>query len=64
MEKILKNEKHQGPLVNHTTFRFSCNIGAIEKNLLEYEKYLNQIESSFDTSKDMQIRKKIAGRFK
>ncbi|AAY62256.1 unknown (plasmid) [Rickettsia felis URRWXCal2] len=63
MEKILKNEKHQGPLVNHTTFRFSCNIGAIEKNLLEYEKYLNQIESSFDTSKDMQIRKKIAGRF-
>ena len=63
MEKILKNEKHQGPLVNHTSFRFSCNIGEIEKNLLGYEKYLNQIENSFDTSKEMQARKKIAGRF-
>jgi DNA-binding MarR family transcriptional regulator len=63
MEKILKNEKHQGPLVNHTSFRFSCNIGEIEKNLLEYEQYLNQIENSFDTSKEMQVRKKIAGRF-
>lgn len=60
MEQILANEKHQGPLVNHTSFRFSCNI---EKNLLEYEKYLNKIESSFDTSKEMQVRKKIAGRF-
>lgn len=63
MEQILANEKHQGPLVNHTSFRFSCNIGEIEKNLLEYEKYLNQIENSFDTSKEMQVRKKIAGRF-
>ncbi|AFC70376.1 hypothetical protein [Rickettsia amblyommatis] len=63
MEKILKNEKHQGPLVNHTTFRFSCNINAEEKNLLEYEQYLSQIENSFDTSKEMQVRKKIAGRF-
>ena len=63
MEKILKNEKHQGPLVNHTSFRFSCNIGTTEKNLLEYEKYLNKIEGSFDTSKEMQVRKKIAGRF-
>lgn len=63
MEKILKNEKHQGPLVNHTSFRFSCNIGTIEQNLLEYEKYLNQIESSFDTNKEMQVKKKIAGRF-
>ena len=63
MEKILANEKHQGPLVNHTSFRFSCNIGTIEKNLLEYEKYLNQIENSFDTSKEIQVRKKTAGRF-
>lgn len=63
MAKILKNEKHQGPLVNHTSFRFSCNIGTEETKLLEYEKYLNQIESSFDTSKEMQVRKKIAGRF-
>ncbi|MFV9890135.1 DnaA N-terminal domain-containing protein [Rickettsia conorii] len=63
MVQILKNEKHQGPLVNHTSFRFSCNIGTIEQNLLKYEKYLNKIESSFDTSKEMQVRKKIAGRF-
>ncbi|AFC71700.1 DnaA N-terminal domain-containing protein [Rickettsia australis] len=63
MEKVLKNEKHQGPLVNHTTFRFSCNINVEEKNSLEYEKYLNQIENSLDTSKEMQVRKKIAGRF-
>lgn len=63
MEKILKNEKHQGPLVNHTTFRFSCNINTEEKNILEYERYLNQIENSFDTSKEMQVKKKIAGRF-
>ncbi|WP_235364379.1 DnaA N-terminal domain-containing protein [Rickettsia felis] len=63
MVKALKNEKHQGPLVNHTTFRFSCNINAEEKNLLEYEKYLIQIENSFDTSKEMLVKKKIAGRF-
>ncbi|WP_017443562.1 DnaA N-terminal domain-containing protein [Rickettsia gravesii] len=63
MEKILANEKHQGPLVNHTTFRFGCNIGTEEKNILEYEKYLNQIESSLDTSKEMCAKKKIAGRF-
>nr|WP_041472060.1 DnaA N-terminal domain-containing protein [Rickettsia africae] len=63
MVQILKNEKHQGPLVNHTSFRFSCNIETIEQNLLKYEKYLNQIESSFDISKEMQVRKKIAGRF-
>lgn len=63
MEKILKNEKHQGPLVNHIGFRFSCNINEEEQNLLEYEKYLNQIENSCDTSKEMQVRKKIAGRF-
>ncbi|WP_032139753.1 helix-turn-helix domain-containing protein, partial [Rickettsia tamurae] len=63
MEKILKNEKHQGPLVNHTTFRFSCNINAEEKDMLEYEKYLSEIEHSLDTSKEMQVRKKIAGRF-
>ncbi|MFP3013043.1 MAG: DnaA N-terminal domain-containing protein [Rickettsia sp.] len=63
MAKILKNEKYQGPLVNHTSFRFRCNIGTIEKNLLEYEKYLSQIENSSDTSKEMQVRKKIAGRF-
>jgi DNA-binding MarR family transcriptional regulator len=63
MAKILANEKNQGPLVNHTSFRFSCNIGEIEKNLLGYEKYLNQIENSFDTSKEMQVRKKIAGRY-
>lgn len=63
MEKILKNEKHQGPLVNHTTFRFGCNIGTEEKNLLEYEKHLSEIEGSLDTSKKMQVRKKIAGRF-
>ena len=63
MEKILANEKHQGPLVNHTSFRFNCNIGTEETKLLEYEKYLNQIEISFDTSKEMQVRKKIAGRF-
>ncbi|EER20865.1 MULTISPECIES: DnaA N-terminal domain-containing protein [spotted fever group] len=63
MQKALKNEKHQGPLVNHTTFRFSCNINAEEKNLLEYEKYLNEIEHSFDTSKEIQLKKKISGRF-
>ncbi|MFV9895261.1 MAG: DnaA N-terminal domain-containing protein [Rickettsiales endosymbiont of Dermacentor nuttalli] len=63
MAKILKNEKHQGPLVNHTTFRFSCNINSEEQNLLEYEKYLSQIENSLDTSKEMQVRKKISGRF-
>ncbi|WP_040614936.1 DnaA N-terminal domain-containing protein [Rickettsia endosymbiont of Ixodes scapularis] len=63
MVQILKNEKHQGPLVNHTNFRFSCNIGQEEKNLLEYEKYLSAIENSFDTSKEMCVKKKIAGRF-
>jgi hypothetical protein len=63
MAQILANEKHQGPLVNHTSFRFSCNIGKEEKNILEYEKYLNQIEDSLDTNKEMQLKKKISGRF-
>ncbi|AFC70403.1 chromosomal replication initiator DnaA (plasmid) [Rickettsia amblyommatis] len=63
MKKVLASEKHQGPLVNHTTFRFSCNIGAEEQNMLEHEQYLSQIENSFDTSKEMQVKKKIAGRF-
>ncbi|ODA36640.1 hypothetical protein A8V33_04000 [Rickettsia sp. wb] len=63
MVQILANEKHQGPLVNHTSFRFSCNINTAEKNLLEQEKYLNQIEDSLDTNKEMQLKKKIAGRF-
>lgn len=63
MQKILANEKHQGPLVNHTTFRFSCNIGTEEKSLLEYEKYLSAIENSCDISKETQVKKKIAGRF-
>jgi hypothetical protein len=63
MVKVLKKEKHQGPLVNHPTFRFSCNIGKEEKNLLAYEKYLSQIENSFDLSKEMCVKKQIAGRF-
>lgn len=63
MVQILRNEKHQGPLVNHTSFRFGCNIATEEKNLLEYERYLNQIEDSLDTSKEMCAKKKIAGRF-
>ncbi|MGX6959670.1 MAG: DnaA N-terminal domain-containing protein [Rickettsia endosymbiont of Pentastiridius leporinus] len=63
MAQILKHEKHQGPLVNHVGFRFSCNIETTEKNLLEQEKYLNQIEDSLDTSKEIQLKKKIAGRF-
>ncbi|KDO02195.1 hypothetical protein REISMN_08335 (plasmid) [Rickettsia tamurae subsp. buchneri] len=63
MVKILANEKHQEPLVNHTSFRFGCNINAEEKDKLEYEKYLSAIEGSFDTSKEMQVRKKIAGRY-
>ncbi len=63
MMQILANEKHQGPLVNHTSFRFSCNVGTEEKIMLEYERYLNQIEDSLDTSKEMQLKKKIAGRF-
>lgn len=63
MAQILKHEKHQGPRVNHTSFRFSCNIDTEEKNLLEYEKYLSKIENSLDTSKEMSVKKKIAGRF-
>ncbi|KJW03734.1 putative dnaA-like protein [Rickettsia argasii T170-B] len=35
MGQILKHEKHQGPRVNYAGFRFSCNINAEEKNLLE-----------------------------
>ncbi|WP_448226932.1 hypothetical protein [Rickettsia sp. R1] len=61
--QILKHERHQGPRVNHTSFRFSCNIDTEEKNLLEYEKYLIKIENSLDTSKEMSVKKKIAGRF-
>ncbi|ARD87028.1 hypothetical protein A3306_07500 (plasmid) [Rickettsia bellii] len=63
MVKALKKEKHQAPLVNNTSFRFSCNINEQEKRVLEYERYLSQIENSFDTSKKMCIKKKIAGRF-
>jgi len=63
MIKTLKGENHQGPLVTHPTFMFSGNIGKEKKNLLKYEKYLSEIENSFDTSKEMSVKKKIAGRF-
>lgn len=63
MQKALKKEKHQGPLVNHTTFRFNCNISVQECNMLEAERYLSSIENSHDTSYEMQLKRKIAGRF-
>ncbi|MCX4080032.1 hypothetical protein N7280_05480, partial [Rickettsia rhipicephali] len=59
MEQILKNEKHQGPLVNHTSFRFNCNINAEEKNLLEYEKYLKN-EVGVLTILSEQLKKEIS----
>lgn len=63
MIKVLKKEKHQGPLVNNPSFRFSCNIDGQEKRVLECEQYLSKVESSSDTCKISQVRKKIAGRF-
>ncbi|MGX6960309.1 MAG: DnaA N-terminal domain-containing protein [Rickettsia endosymbiont of Pentastiridius leporinus] len=63
MITALKNEHHQGPRVNNPSFRFSCNIDDQEKRVLECEQYLIKVESSSDTCKISQVRKKIAGRF-
>ncbi|HJD59046.1 MAG TPA: hypothetical protein LFV92_07960 [Rickettsia endosymbiont of Ceroptres masudai] len=63
MVKALKKEQHQGPLVNNLSFRFSCNIEEQEQRILKYEEYLSKVESSSDTCKISQVRKKIAGRF-
>lgn len=63
MIKALKHEHHQGPLVNNPSFRFSCNIDEQEKRVLECEQYLSKVESSSDTCKISQVKKKIAGRF-
>ena len=59
MSKALRHEKHQGPLVNHESFRFACNLNENEDRIIE--KYLAEVEYSVDTSYQSQLRRKIAG---
>ncbi|NJS41433.1 hypothetical protein HC766_03615 [Candidatus Gracilibacteria bacterium] len=63
MTKAFIHEKHQGPLVNHESFRFRCNIGAEEQSMIEYEKYLTEVENSVNTSNASQLKRKITGAF-
>jgi hypothetical protein len=62
MTKAFLNEKHQGPLVNHNTFRFVSND---EESRQErgMQKYLSEVESNLDTSQISQLRRKISARF-
>ena len=63
MSKAMRAEKHQGPLVNHESFRFACNLSKTEIENGKIEEYLKEIECSIDTDYQSQLRRKIAGQF-
>ncbi|VEL07475.1 unnamed protein product [Protopolystoma xenopodis] len=64
MSKAFRYEKHQAPMVNHETFRFTVNVSDPESvEMRQKEKYLSEVEYSMDTSYSSQLRKKIAGIF-
>ncbi|WP_250310541.1 DnaA N-terminal domain-containing protein [Rickettsia endosymbiont of Oedothorax gibbosus] len=64
MSKAFRYEKHQAPMVNHETFRFTANVSDPESvEMRQKEKYLREVEYSIDTSYSSQLRKKIAGMF-
>lgn len=63
MSKVLYHEKHQAPMVNHETFRFAVNLEQSEIEEKAREKYLSEIEYSLDTTRNSQLRRKIAGLF-
>ncbi|MFU7500855.1 MAG: DnaA N-terminal domain-containing protein [Candidatus Tisiphia sp.] len=64
MSKAFRYEKHQAPMVNHETFRFTANVSDPESvEMRQKEKYLTEVEYSMDTSYSSQLRKKIAGIF-
>ncbi|WP_342271959.1 DnaA N-terminal domain-containing protein [Candidatus Tisiphia endosymbiont of Parasteatoda lunata] len=63
MSKAFRYEKHQAPMVNHETFRFTANVSDPELEMQQKEKYLTEVEYSIDTSYSSQLRKKIAGMF-
>ncbi|MFU7500677.1 MAG: hypothetical protein ACJBCI_03155, partial [Candidatus Tisiphia sp.] len=64
MSKAFRYEKHQAPMVNHATFRFTANISDTESvEMRQKEKYLSEVEYSMDTSYSSQLRKKISGMF-
>ncbi len=63
MSKAFRNEKHQAPLVNHESFRFNANVSDPEFEQRKIEKYLSEVEYSFDTSYNCQLRRKIASIF-
>lgn len=69
MTKAFKYELHQGPLVNHETFRLSYNLNNNatksnnEPDLKTIEKFLTEVENNYDTSYEMQLKRKIAGLF-
>jgi hypothetical protein len=64
MSKAFRYEKHQAPMVNHETFRFTANVSDPESvEMRQKEKYLSKVEYSIDTSYSSQLRKKIAGMF-
>ena len=39
----IQHEKHQGPLVNHKSFRFACNLDDYENEDRIIEKYLAEV---------------------
>ena len=59
MSKAFRYEKHQAPMVNHETFRFTANVSDSESvEIRKKEKYLTKVEYSMDTSYSSQLRKK------
>ena len=63
MSKAMRSEKHQGPLVNHESFRFACNLSKTEIENGKIEEYLKEVEFSGNTDYSSQLRRKIAGQF-
>jgi len=58
MSKTLSQELRETTKANNTDFTFKA-----DKKIRVQEKYLEEIETSYDTSLSSQLKKKIAGRF-
>lgn len=63
MVKALSNEILQAPQANNEDFKFACLLKTEEEIYQnKINKYLEDIESSINTSLDMRLKKKILGR--
>ena len=61
MSKALTYEMRDAVKISNENFRIASNITAEENTIKAREAYLSEIESSKDTSYQMQLRRKLAG---